>query len=179
MTRTIVLVAAVGPLSIATAATAQTPKRLNLPGINNSWRVNKAIVTGGTIMMRDVAIPALKREHIKTVIDLAGGADSDAERAAVKAAGMQYFVFPIAPDDSSKVEAMLKAFADPANAPVFIHSGAGHRAAMALFLRRVLVEHVDIEKAGIEAAASGLVLSNDMAPGWWKFARDYLNAHGK
>src|SRR3954464_4764518 len=113
MTRTILLVAAIVPLSIATAATAQTPKRLNLPGINNSWRVNKAIATGGTIMMRDVATPPLKREHIKTVLARAGGADSGGERPAVKAAGMQYFVFPIAPDDSSKVEAMLKAFADP------------------------------------------------------------------
>ena len=166
-------------LSIAGAAHAQQPHRLNLPGINNSWRVNKDIVTGGTIMMRDTAIPALKRERVKTVINLAGGPEADAEGAAVKAAGMQYFVFPITPNDSSKVDAMLKAFSDPANAPVFIHSGAGHRAAMALFLRRVLVEHVDIEKAGVEAAASGLVLSNDMAPGWWKFARDYLNAHGK
>ena len=179
MNRTPLLFAAIAALSIAGTAAAQAPKRLNLPGINNSWRVNKDVVTGGTIMMRDTAIPALKRQGVKTVINLAGGADADAEGAAVKAAGMKYFVFPIAPDDASQVDAMLKAFSDPANAPVFIHSGAGHRAAMALFLRRVLVEHVDIEKAGIEAASAGLVLNNDMAPGWWKFARDYLNAHAK
>src|SRR2546423_770392 len=116
-------------LMLPVAAAAQAPKRLDLPGINNSWRVNKSILTGGTIMMRDVAIPALKRQGVKTVINLAGSADADAEGAAVKAAGMKYFVFPIAPDDASQVEAMLKAFSDPANAPVFIHSGAGHRAA--------------------------------------------------
>jgi len=177
MTRITVLVAAIATLSMAGVASAQTPKRLGLPGINNSWRVNKDVVTGGTITMRDVAIPALKKQSIKTVINLAGGADSDAEGTAVKAAGMKYFVFPVTPADASQIEPMLKVFSDPANYPVFIHSGAGHRAAVALFLKRVLIDRWDVEKAGIEAASAGLVLSNDMAPGWWKFARDYLNTH--
>ena len=166
-------------LVVATGAAAQAPERLALPGINNSWRVNKDILTGGTIMMRETAIPALKQNGVKTVINLAGGADSDAEAAAVKAAGMRYFVFPITPDDASQVDPMLKVFSDTANYPVFIHSGAGHRAAVALFLKRVLIDGWDIEKAGIEAASAGMVLSNDMAPAWWKFSRDYLNAHGK
>ena len=173
------LFAAIACLSIATAASAQAPKRLDLPGINNSWRVNKDVLTGGTIMMRDVAIPALKKQGVKTVINLAGGADADAEGAAAKAAGLKYFVFPITPNDASQVDPMLKVFSDSANYPVFIHSGAGHRAAVALFLKRVLIDRWDVEKAGIEAASAGLVLSNDMAPGWWKFARDYLNAHEK
>ena len=166
-------------VSLAAPAAAQAPKRLGLPGINNSWRVNKDILTGGTIMMRDVAVPALKRQGVKTVINLAGGPDADAEGAAVKAAGMKYFVFPVTPDDSSQIDPMLKVFNDSANYPVFIHSGAGHRAAVALFLKRVLLDGWDVEKAGIEAASAGLVLSNDMAPVWWKFSRDYLNAHGK
>jgi protein tyrosine phosphatase (PTP) superfamily phosphohydrolase (DUF442 family) len=166
-------------LSIAGAADAQQPRRLNLPGINNSWRVNKDVVTGGTIMQRDTAIPALKKQGVKTVINLAGGPDADAEGAAVKAAGMKYFVFPVTPTDSSQIDPMLKAFSDPANYPVFIHSGAGHRAAVALFLKRVLIDGWDVEKAGIEAASAGLVLSNDMAPVWWKFSRDYLNTHQK
>ena len=172
-----IFTAAIVALSIASAASAQAPKPLGLPGINNSWRVNKDILTGGTIMMRDVAIPALKRQGVKTVINLAGGPEADAEGAAVKAAGMKYFVFPVTPGDASQIDPMLKVFNDSANYPVFIHSGAGHRAAVALFLKRVLLDRWDVEKAGIEAASAGLVLSNDMAPVWWKFARDYLNAH--
>lgn len=165
--------------SFASPAAAQAPRRLNLPGINNSWRVNKDVLTGGTIMMRDTALPALKKAGVKTVINLAGGPDADAEGTAVKAAGMKYFVFPVTPNDASQIEPMLKAFSDPVNYPVFIHSGAGHRAAVALFLKRVLIDGWDVEKAGIEAASAGLVLSNDMAPVWWKFSRDYLNTHQK
>ena len=46
-------------------------------------------------------------------------------------------------------------------------------------IKRVMVDGWDIEKAGIEAASAGMVLSNDMAPVWWKFVRDYFNKHGK
>jgi protein tyrosine phosphatase (PTP) superfamily phosphohydrolase (DUF442 family) len=179
MHRTSVILTTLVALTVAATATAQAPQHLNLAGINNSWRVNKDVVTGGTIMSPAMAIPLLKRQGIKTVINLAGGPDAEAEGAAVKAAGMKYFVFPITPDDASQVDPMLKAFSDAANYPVFIHSGAGHRAAMALFLKRVLIDRWDVEKAGIEAASAGLVLNNDMAPGWWKFARDYLNTHQK
>src|SRR4051812_40434276 len=126
MHRTPFIIAALVTLTCATAAFAQAPQRLNLPGINNSWRVNKDVLTGGTIMARETAIPELKKRGVKTVINLAGGADADAEGAAVKAAGMKYFVFPITPDDASQVAPMLKVFSDAANYPVFIHSGAGH-----------------------------------------------------
>ena len=68
---------------------------------------------------------------------------------------------------------------DPANFPDFIHSGAGHRAGMALMIKRVLVDGWTVEKAGIEAAASGLIDDNPMAPVWWKFAQDYIMSHKK
>src|SRR5216117_63757 len=160
---------------------AQTSKRLTVPGINNFWFVDKTVSTGGSITSREMAMPALKKRGIKTVIDLAGGAESNAERAATEAAGMKYLVFAINPTtlDPAPIEPFLKAAGDPANFPVFIHSGAGHRAAMALMIKRVIVDGWDIEKAGIEAASAGMVLNNDMAPVWWKFIRDYLKAHGK
>jgi hypothetical protein len=68
---------------------------------------------------------------------------------------------------------------DRANFPIFVHSGAGHRAAAALMLKRVLVDGWTVERAGIEAASAGMVLDNDMAPVWWKFIRDTLKARGK
>jgi len=126
-------------------------------------------------------MPALKKRGIKTVIDLAGGAQSDAERAATEAAGMKYLVFPINPTtlDPAPIGPFLKAASDPANFPVFIHSGNGHRAGMALMIKRVLVDGWTIEKAGIEAAASGLIDDNPTAPVWWKFAQDYIMSHKK
>jgi protein tyrosine phosphatase (PTP) superfamily phosphohydrolase (DUF442 family) len=166
---------------MAATASAQTIQRMTIAGINNFWRVDDAISTGGTITSRDTAVPELKRRGIRTIINLAGGPEADAERMAVEAAGMKYFLFPIDPMalDRAPIDPLLKAMNDRANFPVFVHSGAGHRAAAALMLKRVLVDGWSIEKAGIEAASAGMVLDNDMAPVWWKFIRDTLKARGK
>src|SRR2546427_9406964 len=153
-------------------SSAQNSKRLMVPGINTFWLVDETVSRGASITSRDLAMRALKNRGIKTVIALAGGAESAAERAATEAAGMKYLVFAINPMtlDPAPIEPFLKAASDAANFPVFIHSGAGHRAAMALMIKRVLVDRWTIEKAGIEAAASGLVDDNAMASVWWKFA---------
>jgi len=166
---------------VTPSAYAQSIQKVMVPGINNFWRVNNTVSTGGTITSREMAIPVLKRRGIRTVINLAGGADAEAERTAVDAAGMKYLLLPIDPMalDRAPVDDILKALNDRANFPIFIHSGAGHRAAAALMIKRVMVDGWDIERAGIEAASAGMVLSNDMAPVWWKFVRDYFNAHGK
>jgi protein tyrosine phosphatase (PTP) superfamily phosphohydrolase (DUF442 family) len=168
-------------MGVAATAPAQAIQRLTVPGINNFWRVDETVSTGGTITSREMAVPELKRRGIRTVINLAGGADADAERTAVEQAGMRYFVFAINPMtlDPAPIDPFLKAASDRANYPLFIHSGAGHRAAMAWMIKRVMVDGWTIERAGIEAASDGLVLDNDMAPVWWKFARDYFRTHGK
>ena len=167
--------------SMAGVASAQKTERLMVPGINNFWRVDGTVSTGGTITSREMAVPALKRRGIRTVINLAGGAEAEAERAAVEKAGMKYVLLPIDPMalDRAPVDQIIAALNDRTNFPIFIHSGAGHRAAAALMLKRVLVDGWTIEKAGIEAASSGMVLDNDMAPVWWKFIRDTLKARGK
>jgi protein tyrosine phosphatase (PTP) superfamily phosphohydrolase (DUF442 family) len=166
---------------LATSSSAQGIQKVTVPGVNNFWRVDNTVSTGGTITSRETAVPVLKKRGIRTVINLAGGADAEAERQAVEAAGMKYLLYPIDPMalDRAPVEDILKALNDRANFPIFIHSGAGHRAAAALMIKRVMSDGWDVEKAGIEAASAGMVLSNDMAPVWWKFIRDYLQAHGK
>jgi protein tyrosine phosphatase (PTP) superfamily phosphohydrolase (DUF442 family) len=176
----LLLALAVLPLTPLTLF-AQTGKRLTIPGINNFWVVDENVSTGGTITSREMAMPALKLLRIKTVIDLAGGDQSAAERAAAEAAGMKYLVFAINPMtlDPAPIEPFLKAANDPANFPIFIHSGAGHRAAMGLMIKRVLVDGWTIEKASIEAASSGLIDDNAMASVWWKFAYDYITGHKK
>ncbi len=170
-------------LLAGTAATgsAQTIQRFTIAGINNFWRVDDTISTGGTITSREMAIPELTRRGIRSVINLAGGAEAEAERTAVEAAGMKYYLFPIDPMalDRAPVDPLVTAMNDRANFPIFVHSGAGHRAAAALMLKRVLIDGWSVEKAGIEAASAGMVLDNDMAPVWWKFIRDTLKARGK
>jgi len=168
-------------VAMSASLAAAPPEKVVVPGINNFWRVDNTISTGGTIMSRDMAIPVLKKRGMRTVINLAGGADAEAERMAVEAAGMKYLLYPINANqpDQAPIDDILKALNDRANYPIFIHSGAGHRAAVSLMIKRVMTDGWDIEKAGIEAASAGMVLSNDMAPVWWKFIRDYFDKHGK
>jgi len=177
----IALAGSLGLVGHTTPAAAQAPERLTVAGINNFWRVNKDVSTGGTITAREMAVPELKKRGIKTVINLAGGPEADAEGVAVKAAGLQYYVFAINSTtlDPAPMDPFLKAAADPGIYPVFIHSGNGHRAAMAWMVKRVLLDGWTVERAGIEAASSGLVNDNEMTPRWWKFAQDYITSHKK
>src|SRR5258705_923318 len=185
MTQTRMARAVMTTFLLCAAATAtgsaQAIQRFTVLGINNFWHVDSTISTGGTITSREMAVPELKRRGIRTVINLAGGPDAQAERSAVEAAGMKSVLLAIDPMalERAAVEAILQALNDRGNFPIFIHSGAGHRAAAALMIKRVMIDGWDIEKAGIEAASAGMVLDNDMAPVWWKFIRDYLKAHGK
>ena len=64
----LVVLALLACASTAGAASAQSIQRLTIPGINNFWRVDQNVSTGGTITSREMAVPALKRRGIKTVI---------------------------------------------------------------------------------------------------------------
>ena len=68
---------------------------------------------------------------------------------------------------------------DPANQPVYLHSGNGHRTAMLWMIKRVVVDGWSVEQAGAEATAIGLVNDNPAVPTQWKFAQDYITAHSK
>jgi protein tyrosine phosphatase (PTP) superfamily phosphohydrolase (DUF442 family) len=162
-------------------AAAQGIERLTVPGINNFWRVDATVSTGGTITSREMAIPELKKRGIRSVVNLAGGPEAEAERAAVEQAGMKYFLFAIDPMtlNPAPADRFLAASRDRANYPLFIHSGNGHRAAMAWMIKRVVVDGWTIERAGIEAASDGLINDNPMTPVWWKFAQDYITSHAK
>jgi protein tyrosine phosphatase (PTP) superfamily phosphohydrolase (DUF442 family) len=183
--RTWTLAAGIALLALVGSATPSSAQllgeRKTVAGVNNFWFVDKTISTGGSITNRDQAMPALKKLGIKTVVDLAGGAESEAEKAATEKAGMHYLVFAINSQtlDPAPLDPMLKAISDPANYPVFIHSGNGHRAGMALYVKRVLVDGWTLERAGIQAASAGMVNDNPMTPTWWKFAQEYVNAHKK
>ncbi len=160
---------------------AQTGTREDFPGVNNFWRIDATASNGGTINSPDLAIPELKRRGFKAVINVAGGATAEAEGSAVQAAGMKYFLIPINATalDPTAAESFLKAARDPANQPVFIHSGQGHRTAMLWMIKRVLVDGWSVERAGAEATTVGLINNNAFVPGYWQSAREYITAHGK
>ena len=81
-----------------------------------------------------------------------------AESNAAKAAGMTFVHVPFTPSspDPSSVDKFLKAISDPANEPAFIHCAGGNRAAGFWFIKRVLVDRWDTDRAMKEAEALGL-----------------------
>jgi protein tyrosine phosphatase (PTP) superfamily phosphohydrolase (DUF442 family) len=58
--------------------------------------------------------------------------------------------------DPAVADQFLKAIADPAGQPVFVHCGSGNRAAALWMIKRMVIDKWDAEKAGKEAAALGL-----------------------
>lgn len=156
--------------------------RENVPGIDHFWRVDATASTGGSLRPAEQAIPELKRRGFKAVVNLAGGAAAEAEGKSVEAAGMRYFLIPLAIDtptlDPAPIDPFLKVAGDPANYPLFIHSGLGHRAATFWMIKRVLLDKWTLEKAGAEATNIGLVDNHPMVPRLWLLAQDYLRAHG-
>ena len=79
---------------------------------------------------------------------------------------------PSAPDNGS-VEKFLAEIQKPENDPAFIHCGGGNRAAGFWFIKRVLVDHWDTDRALKEAQALGLAPGQPME----QFALDYVKSH--
>ncbi|MBI4888492.1 MAG: hypothetical protein HY824_15460 [Acidobacteria bacterium] len=178
--------AAASPAASGQARGGARPKtgREPFPGLTRYFRIDATAANGSQFQSREQAIPELVRRGVRSVVNVAGGPDAEAEGAAVRAAGMKYYVLTIAPDgapqgqyDPARVERAVDALSDPANYPVFMHSGNGHRTAMLWMIKRVVKDGWTVEEAGAEAAASGLINDNPTAPLQWKFAQEYINAH--
>jgi protein tyrosine phosphatase (PTP) superfamily phosphohydrolase (DUF442 family) len=98
---------------------------------------------------------------------------------------MKYMAMPIVRGsagsqlDAAKIEPAIRAISDPANQPVFLHSANGRATAMLWMIKRVVNDGWTVEQAGAEAATIGLVNDDPSAPALWKFAQDYIAAHGR
>jgi protein tyrosine phosphatase (PTP) superfamily phosphohydrolase (DUF442 family) len=170
---------------VAIQAPKVRTRREDFPGLANYFPIDGTASNGSQFQSRALAITELSKRGFKAVIDVAGGPDAEAEGAAVRATGMKYFLLTIdlagSPGqyDPAKVEPVLKAMTDPANQPVYLHSGNGHRTAMLWMIKRVVVDGWSVEQAGAEATMIGLVNDNPAVPTQWKFAQDYITAHSK
>lgn len=165
-------------------ATAQTVAKETVPGVQNYTRVDANIACGGAIALE--ALPELKRRGFKAVINLRRPTERDAnveaEGEAARAAGLRYVSLPFsagAPDAATYVEPFLKAAADPANLPVYIHSAQAHRAAGMLLIKRVLADGWSIDKAMAEADAIALSDGTTGAELARTFALGYIKSHNK
>ena len=143
--------------------------------IEKFHRVDGKVSTGAQPTAPQLA--ALKREGVRTVINLREPSeyDSKAEESAAADLGLKYVPIPVRTADpkDEQVEAFLAATADPGIFPVFIHCGSGNRVGAFWMIRRVLVDGWSFSKAEQEARQIGL-----KSPNLLEFAADYVARHG-
>jgi uncharacterized protein (TIGR01244 family) len=141
------------------AAQGQVTKE-SVPGITNLARVESTVACAGAVTPSAVA--EIKKMGFAAIINLRQpteqGADIEAETAAAKTAGMKFYNIPFnnAAPDPAVVDRFLLTISQPGNQPAFIHCASGNRAAAMWFVKRVLLDNWDIERAGAEAASLGL-----------------------
>ena len=162
---------------LVSAAQAQVTKE-TVPGITNLARVETTVACAGSVTPS--AVTEIKKMGFTAIINLRQpteqGADIEGEAAAAKTAGINFYNIPFnnAAPDPTVVDRFLQTIAQPGNQPAFIHCASGNRAAAMWFVKRVLVDKWDLDRAGAEAA--GLGLSNATLK---TFMMTYIESHKK
>lgn len=172
----------IGAGLIAAACIAAMPVRTqevtkeNVDGITNLNRIQTTVACAGAI--KADAIPKVKEMGFVSIINLRqsteSGADVEAEEAAAKAAGLRYYHIPFdgrAPDPAA-ADKFIDAITAKGTEPAFIHCAGGGRAATMWFIKRLVVDHWDVDRAAKEASALGA-----MSPPLKQFAIDYAQTH--
>ena len=158
-------------------ARAQATKD-TVPGITNLARVETTVACAGAVTPS--AVSEIKKMGFVSIINLRQpteqGADIEGETAAAKTAGINFFNIPFnnAAPSTAVVDQFLQTITQPGNQPAFIHCASGNRAAAMWFVKRVLVDKWDLDKAGAEAASLGLTNANLK-----NFMMDYIKSHSK
>jgi len=158
-------------------AQAQATKK-NVEGVTNYAEIESVVACAGAATPGSVT--EIKKMGFKAIFNLRlaneQGADIEGETAAAKAAGINFIHLPLngAMPDPAVVDNFLKAINQPGNQPAFIHCASGNRAATVWFIKRVMIDKWDNDRAMAEAASLG----NISAP-MKMFAMDYIQSHKK
>ena len=163
-----------------TAATASvraqevTPEAIE--GVTNLHRLGTTVACSGAI--KPQAVAGIKKMGFVSIINLRQesepGADIEAEAAAAKDAGIRFYHIPFnaASPDPAAADKFLDAMTEKGAEPAFIHCAGGGRAATMWFIKRLVVDHWDANRAAKEAAALGMT-----NPALKQFALDYAQSH--
>lgn len=155
---------------------AQEATREDVEGITNLHRLQTMVACAGAI--KADAIPKVKEMGFVSIINLRqsteAGADVEAEEAAAKSAGLRYYHIPFSSSspDPTAADKFLDAITAKGTEPAFIHCAGGGRAATMWFIKRLVVDHWDLDRAEKEASSLGA-----MSPALKQFAIDYAQAH--
>lgn len=157
-------------------AVAQPVKKSTVPGVTNFAQVETTVACAGATTPESLA--EIKKMGFRSVMNLRvatePGARIEEEAAAAKAAGINFIHLPFneSMPDMAIIDQFLKAVTDPKNQPAFIHCASGNRAAMMWFIKRVLVDKWDVDRASEEAAQLGMT-----KPSLKTLALNYIQSH--
>jgi uncharacterized protein (TIGR01244 family) len=155
---------------------AQEVIKENVDGIVNFRRLETTVACSGAI--KPDVLPNIKKMGFVSVINLREatepGANVEAEGEAAKAAGLRYYSIPFNANspDPAAADKFLDAITVKGTEPAFIHCAGGGRAATMWFIKRVAVDHWDIDRAAKEATDLGMT-----NPKLKQFGIDYVQTH--
>jgi uncharacterized protein (TIGR01244 family) len=155
---------------------AQEVTKENVEGITNFHRLETTVACSGAI--KADAVPEIKKFGFASIINLReaseDGANLEAEAAAAKAADIRYYSIPFnsAAPDPAVADKFIEAITQKGSDPAFIHCAGGGRAATMWFIKRLVVDHWDVERAAKEATDLGMT-----SPKLKQFAIDYAQTH--
>jgi uncharacterized protein (TIGR01244 family) len=157
-------------------ARAQQVTKATLDGVTNFNRLETTVACAGAI--KSTAVPDIKKLGFAAIINLRQateqGADLEGESAAAKAADIRYYSIPFNGQmpDPAVADKFLDAITTKGTEPAFIHCAGGGRAATMWFIKRLVVDHWDVDRASQEATALGM-----NSPALKQFAIDYAQSH--
>jgi uncharacterized protein (TIGR01244 family) len=177
MKRLAAIVMCTASLSMASSALAQgNVVREDVEGITNFAHIETTVACAGAITPESVA--DIKSMGFSTIINLRRpseeGANIEAEAAAAQAAGIRFVHLPFGGEqlDMTVPDRFIETITEPGTEPAFIHCAGGGRAAMMWFIKRVVVDDWDVERAMDEATALGLRPESRLR----EFALEYIAA---
>jgi len=157
-------------------ARAQEVTKENVDGIVNLHRLQTTVACSGAI--KPGAIPRIKEMGFASIINLResteAGANLEEEASAAKATGIRYYSIPLNANspDPAAADKFLEAITQKGTEPAFIHCAGGGRAATMWFIKRMVVDHWDVDRAAKEATDLGMT-----SPRLKQFAIDYVQNH--
>jgi uncharacterized protein (TIGR01244 family) len=165
-------------LFLVLAAMQTQVKKETVPGITNFAQVETTVACAGAVT--PAAVAEIKKMGFKSIFNLRlateQGADIEGETAAAKAAGITFIHLPLngTSPDPAVVDSFLQAITAPGNQPALIHCASGNRASAMWFIKRVMVDKWDTDRAMAEASQLGAI-----SPAMKTFALDYIQTHRK
>jgi uncharacterized protein (TIGR01244 family) len=152
------IIALLAITAAAIPAAAQQVTKEEMAGVRNLARLETTVACAGAITAE--AIPEIAKMGFASIVNLRlateTGADVEKHEALAREVGLKYFHVPFdGKPDPVAAGRFLDAITAEGAEPAFIHCAGGNRAATMWLIKRLAVDHWDVDRALEEAAALG------------------------